>query len=677
MKKNYLYASTLYVAFASFLLVGNSAVAAVDTGAITALEVNATQLPTYKPLNDYGSFVMRMDKKSFVTEQEFLAKANTLFGFNDTNTFQLIDSYVDRFGKTHNSYQHFVGQYRVDGQMFIVHTDKAGRVTSVNGNIINIENKKSTYSLRANVNKKPVISQDKAVSIAFKASKVIVADKVTDFPVETVFTRSNKDGVFVLAHKVRVDDYSNAKLISKNVFVDVEKGEIVSEISLIAHANVTGSGNGFYRDNLPLELNEVNGKFQLEDEERKIRTFDGTALSNEWDIYRGNGVLYEYDSPTIAEDPSNDVHWGLARTYDYYKEVHNRASYDNRKGEIKAFYNPVIMDGDESGFPNNAVAMGPPFNVLIFGRGSTNYNPLTALDVTGHEFTHLVINSNGRGGLQYVGESGALNEGFADIFGTAVEHYTVADADWYIGMGVLKDPSFPFMRSMKNPKEGRQYSRQPHTYEGEHWANPRNISWDNGGVHVNSGVINYWFYLVSEGGSGMTDPIRNSLGQEQKPAKEYVVSGIGFQKAEQIAYETLMSQLGPNSQYADAVLGTLTVVEDLFGADSEEYFAVYDAWYGVGLIDNPRENMGLEDFELTEDVFSMYPNPITNGELTILIKDDKGTVAFYNMAGQKVTQDFPLEKGENKVYVPQLKTGNYIVTYESTDRKVSEKIVVK
>ncbi|MGG5576231.1 M4 family metallopeptidase [Myroides sp. C15-4] len=684
MKQKYVYVPTFYVALASFLLVGHSTVAAVDTRVATTLEVYTAQLPTYKPLNDYGSFVIRMDKKTAITEQEFLAKANTFFGFNETNRFQLIDSYVDSFGKTHNTYQHFVGQYLVEGQMFIVHADKKGRVTSVNGTIINIENKKSPYSLRNNVNKKPVISQEKAVSIAFKASKVLVANKVADFPVETVFARSDKDGLFVLAHKVRVDDYSNARMLSKNVFIDVEKGEVISEVSLISHVNVTGTGNGFYRDNLPLGMTERGGKYQLVDQERKLKTFDGTALQNAWEVYdRRGGTVYTYDSPNVNDHPSNDVHWGLARTYDYYKEVHNRTSYDNYtgddtlKGVIRAFYNPVAMDGDESGFPNNAVAMGPPFNTLVFGRGSNAYNPLTALDVTGHEFTHLVIDNNGRGGLRYAGESGALNEGFADIFGTAIEHYTVDDADWYMGMGILKDPANPFMRSMKNPKEGRTYYRQPNTYRGEYWANTTNLHQDNGGVHTNSGVLNYWFYLVSEGGSGMTDPIFNRDNEEVTPAKEYIVSGIGMQRAEKIAYHTLMTQLGSNSQYVDAVEGTLSAAEDLFGENSEEYFTVYDAWYGVGLIETPRENMGLEDFELTNEVFSMYPNPISNGELTILIKDENGAVAFYNMAGQKVTPDFPVEKGENKVYVPQLKTGNYIVRYESKERKISEKIIVK
>lgn len=667
----------MYVALASFLLIGNSYAATVGLDKGVAVEVYATQLPTYKPLNDYGSFVIRMDKKTNLTEEEFLAKANTFFGLNETNSFKLLSTYTDVLGKVHNTYQHYVGQYAVEGQMFIVHQDQKGRVTSVNGTIINIESKKSLYSLRSNVNRKPVITSDKALSIALQANK-IASDNPSNYPVETVFIRSAKEeGVFVLAHKVRIDDFSNAKMMSKNVFVGVEKGEIVNEISLLAHVNVTGSGDGFYANNLPLDLTLENGKYKLIDAERKLTTLDGTTLTSQWDVYRKEGAVYESDTPTFAPSPSNDVHWGLARTYDYYRQVHNRDSYDNNGGEITAYYNPVLMDGDDSGFPNNAVAMSSPFNVLVFGRGSNDYNPLTALDITGHEFTHLVVDSNGRGGLQYQGESGALNEGFADIFGASIEFYSVDNADWYVGMGVLRDNTYPFMRNMQNPKEGRGYARQPNTYKGEFWAGTGFMDWDNGGVHINSGVINYWYYLLTEGGSGMTDPIMDSQGQIITPAKEYIVSGIGLQRAEKIAYHTLITQLGRNSQYADAVEGSLTAAEELFGENSEEYLTVYDAWYAVGLLETPRENMGIEDFELTEEVFSMYPNPVSNGELTVLIKDEKGSVAFFNMAGQKVTQDFAVEKGENKIQIPQLKTGNYIVVYESKERKITEKIIVK
>ncbi|NIW45715.1 MAG: hypothetical protein GWN30_13480, partial [Gammaproteobacteria bacterium] len=64
---------------------------------------------------------------------------------------------------------------------------------------------------------------------------------------------------------------------------------------------------------------------------------------------------------------------------------------------------------------------------------------------------------------------------------------------------------------------------------------------DNGGVHTNSGVQNYWFYLLSEGGSGVNDN-----------GDAYFVTGIGIEEAAQIAYRNLTVYLMPGSDYPDA-----------------------------------------------------------------------------------------------------------------------------
>ncbi|WP_158960951.1 M4 family metallopeptidase [Myroides fluvii] len=668
MKNKYVNTPFLYVTLASFLFIGNGYAGATETNLGAAVEIYATDLPTYKPLNSFGSFIMRMDQKSKLTESEFLAKANEFFGLHETNTFALRNSYTDAYGIVHNTYQHYVGNYPVQGQMFIVH-NKNGKVTAVNGTIVNIENKKSVYSLRANVNRKPAISSTQAVSIAYKANQITTdPDTVENYPIETVFALSAKEeGLFVLSYKVRVDEISSKRVMSKNVFVSVENGEVINEISLIAHANIPGVGDGYYRSNLPLGLTEVNGKYQLIDNERGITTYDARTMRNERDFPYGRGPVVENATTNFPKYAANEVHWGLASTYDYYKEIHNRLSYDGNGAAIKAYYDPKFLDNDvNSGLPENAYAMPVGrMSYLVFGRGGSFFNPLVNLDVSAHEFTHLVVDNNGNGGLDYQGESGALNEGFADIFGASVEHYAVNDPDWLIGNGVVKGSFMPFMRDMQNPKNNRQGGKQPNTYKGEHWANTSQWAGDNGGVHTNSGVINYWYYLVSEGGAGVND-----LGND------YVVSGVGIKKAEKIAYASLMGGLSSNAQYIDVVEASKLIAADIYGAESEEYFTVYDAWYAVGFGER-RPNMGVEDFELEEDVFSLYPNPVTNGELTVLTKDDKGVVTFYNMAGQKVTRDFAVEKGENKLSIPQLNTGNYIVVYESKERKISEKIVVR
>ena len=269
-------------------------------------------------------------------------------------------------------------------------------------------------------------------------------------------------------------------------------------------------------------------------------------------------------------DPALDVHWGMEESYDFYLNTFNRNSFDGAGSLIKQYLN--IPSSIVNTMPNNAFATYAPYNIMGYGLGDgVTMSPVVGLDVEGHEFTHLVVNNNGNGGLVYQGESGALNESFADIFGTCIEFYSGVNADWLIGEDVMIGQ--PFMRSMSNPNA----SQNPDTYNGLHWANPNNLDYDNGGVHTNSGVQNFWFYLLCQGGSGTND-LSNS----------YSVTGIGITQARAIAYRNLVTYLSPNATYMDAYNGSLQAAEDLFGNPSPQYTAVKQAWYAVGIGNNPN-----------------------------------------------------------------------------------------
>ena len=290
--------------------------------------------------------------------------------------------------------------------------------------------------------------------------------------------------------------------------------------------------------------------------------------------WSGNGNNGSYNIISSGH-PALDVHWGMEKTYDFYMSVFNRNSYDGNGSVIKQFVNPQILNGS-FGYPNNASAWPSPYNFMTYGMGDgVGFKPLVGLDVEGHEFTHMVVANNGNGGLLYQGESGALNESFADIFGTCVEFHSGVNPDWNIGEDVVIGP--PFMRSMSNPNA----AAHPDTYNGLHWVNPANLSYDNGGVHINSGVQNFWFYLLSQGGNGTND-----LGNS------YSVTGIGINQARRIAYRNLTTYLGSNSNYLAAYNGSLQAAEDLYGNPSTQYNAVRAAWYAVGIGSNPNAYCG-------------------------------------------------------------------------------------
>ncbi len=299
--------------------------------------------------------------------------------------------------------------------------------------------------------------------------------------------------------------------------------------------------------------------------------------------WAGNGNNGTYVISMLA-NPATDVHWGMEKTYDFYLNVFNRNSFDGKGSVIKNFINPPTLQNQWKASPNNAYAQPAPYNFMCYGMGDNKFlGPVVGLDVEGHEYSHMVVGNsifeNGNPvGLSYQGESGALNESFADIFGTCVEFYANINPNWTIGEGVVLESPY-FLRSMSNPILGHQ----PNTYNnGSFWRNTLNVSeeTDWGGVHTNSGVQNYWFYLLCQGGTGT-----NGLGNA------YSVTGIGMAQAQKIVYKNLTNYLvSQYSQYIDAYNGSLLAAENLYGNPSTQYSAVRQAWYAVGIGNDPNNS---------------------------------------------------------------------------------------
>jgi hypothetical protein len=166
--------------------------------------------------------------------------------------------------------------------------------------------------------------------------------------------------------------------------------------------------------------------------------------------------------------------------------------------------------------------------------------------------------------LVYAGESGALNESFSDIFGEMIENYVAGPNDWLMG----EDRTDGAIRDMSDPND----FSDPDTYLGTFWKNTCGGCSDNGGVHSNSGVQNYWFYLVAVGGSGTNDN-----------GDDFNVTGIGRTAASAIAFRNQTVKLTTNSDYAAARAGAIEAAEDLYGPCSNEVKQVTNAWYAVGV----------------------------------------------------------------------------------------------
>ena len=323
---------------------------------------------------------------------------------------------------------------------------------------------------------------------------------------------------------------------------------IVSNLSDTLFIN-DGVTDGVTTVNLVSEAAFIEGNYRLRQYGRGggIATYDAK-----------NQTSYSLATDFVDDDTNFDsnygkagvsVHWALENTYDYYLNVLNRNSFDDNGGKMIAYAH----------FDNNWFNAQWDGSRMRFGDGTSNSIPLVSIDIVSHELTHGVTQYTAN--LIYQNEFGALNESFSDIFGTAVEFSALSSgANWFIGEGGAR------LRSMSNPN---QYG-QPDTYHGQNWYFGSD---DGGGVHTNSGVQNFWYYLLSEGGSGV-----NYNGYS------YNVTGLGIDAASKIAYRNLANYLIPTSEYDDARLGSIYAVQDLFGQNSTEFQSVIEAWNAVGVM---------------------------------------------------------------------------------------------
>jgi Zn-dependent metalloprotease len=156
-------------------------------------------------------------------------------------------------------------------------------------------------------------------------------------------------------------------------------------------------------------------------------------------------------------------------------------------------------------FPDGVIRYGRGYanaffngNYLVFGEGDGEiFGDFTsALDIMSHEFGHALVAMGPR--LVYSGESGALNEHLADVFGATVQQWVSGDQhDWRIGEEILLDQASA-VRDMLNPGSAYDNDVLGKDPQPGHMNNFRKIRADNGGVHINSGIPNRAFALLCE-----------------------------------------------------------------------------------------------------------------------------------------------------------------------------------
>lgn len=496
-------------------------------------------------------------------------------GLKTDDGLRALTTETDRLGFTHEKFQQYYKGIKVEHATYTAHS-RRGTLESLSGKFERVGELSIT----------PALAADAALrrALAFVGAKKYMWDAENDASLrpqgELVIVNRHRNlppgqetGAPVLAWKFNV--YAAQPLSRAYIYVDARTGEVVLSDAIIKHAAVTGTFATRYSGAQSSTTESINGSYRLRDATRGggVQTFDakrGSSYTAAVDFLDADNSWTEYDNANF-DNAALDAHWGAQTVFDYWKNVQGRNSYDNAGAAIKSYVHFDDTPGDGVGY-ENAFWNG---QVMTYGDGATRFKPLTCLDVCAHEIGHAICQNTAN--LVYANESGGLNEGFSDIWGAVVENYKApGKPTWLIGEDIVKSTSYTCLRSMSNPGGAEALSRCPSYYKGNLWkasvTNPDPKLNDNGGVHTNSGVLNYWFYLLSAGKSGTNEA-----------GNAYSVASLGIGAAANIAYRTESVYLTANSTFANARTYSIQAATDLYGAGSAQVTAVTDAWFAVGV----------------------------------------------------------------------------------------------
>lgn len=288
--------------------------------------------------------------------------------------------------------------------------------------------------------------------------------------------------------------------------------------------------------------------------------FETTPLPNR-EVYDGEekaslpGTLARAEGdPETGDEAVDTAYDGAGAVYDLYLTNYGRDSLDGKGMTLvqtvhhRKNYNNAFWNGRQ-------MAYGDGDGVL--------FSKFTELSVIGHELSHGVVQFSG--GLVYRDQSGALNESFADVFGALTQQYllgqSACEASWLVGEGILgPDINGVALRSMKAPGTAYDDSTLGKDPQPFHMDDYVTTAFDNGGVHINSGIPNHAFYLLAQ-----------------------YLGGNAWEKAGRIWYDTMQEINNTMATFNEWADKTLEVATNLYGAGSAELLYTRRAWKLVGI----------------------------------------------------------------------------------------------
>jgi Zn-dependent metalloprotease len=477
-------------------------------------------------------------------------------GANDSFTAR--DVIVDRDGSEHVRFQRAFKGLPVIGGDFVLHAGAKGTLRSVS---------QTLREALSQVGTDPSYSADAAIQVAQRQ----FTGEVSGAPRArlVIYARGAQPR---LAHDVTIQGFNHEGTPSVlHVVLDAHTLQQLDRYDEVETSAATGTGQTLLSGTVSITTDSTTGGYALRDPLRSSnyttnmanrRFGKGKVFTDADDVW---GNFTNSDPASVGAD----AHYGMEVTWDYYKDVHARNGID---GHGKTAYSRVHYSRNYV----NAFWSDSCFCMTYGDCDGRTYLPLVALDVSGHEMSHGVTSNTA--GLAYSGESGGLNEGTSDLFGTMVEFYAnnaKQKPNYLIGERIYaanqgKDTPTTALRFMFKPSLD---GRSPDCYS----SNVGSLD-----VHYSSGIANHFFYLLAEGAT-VPAGFSNLQPSDLVCNGNTALTGVGRDAAQKIWYRALTVYMTSNTNYAGARTAVLNAAKDLYGQGSSQYNTAAQAWSAVSV----------------------------------------------------------------------------------------------
>ena len=460
--------------------------------------LNNGNLPeiTYDERNGTVSFIDGTYSDMVVTDFNSAAQSlndiKSLMGFNNPyeNFRKKALTQDEQYGVNHYKLQQHYKNIPVYANEVIVTTDSKGNIVCFSGK----------YTNNISISITPKISEQQAIKIVSNEYE----GKTVNSNGLCIYTLTDKNN---LVYAIEIgEQFGDNFFVDKTIFVSAEQGNIVSSSTKNRNEALTGRG---------IDLSGVEREFVVEKEES---TYYMTDLSNGIYIWTYNNSDNNAEQITSANNTwdnrdSVSIMNNLSYAVKYYKNILKTNAFKDRN--LSKIYGCVQYKKNL----NNAYSSttdDKEITILRFGDSKPRVN---CLDTVAHEFTHSIVASTCA--FEYLNQSGALDESYADILGNLIENDN--DEVWLHG----EDHTKGGIRNLTNPNEFNQPAKindkYMHTYCNKNHDHS-NSNCDYGGVHTNSGIVNHAAYLMWKNG------IKNkiTLAKIFSKSMDYMVSTSDF-----------------------------------------------------------------------------------------------------------------------------------------------------